>query len=120
MIPVVFVSSALNISKRQSIMRLFQEYPETDESNSSCIIVSTSHLIGAGIILSRAYQLVITDPKYSSYPEAQVEKGISRIGQLNSMTAHFLVCYNIDVERKRKEQHKQRENMAIAIIKKQK
>ena len=100
MIPVVFVSSALNISKRQSIVRSFQEYPETDEFDSPRIIVSTLRLMGAGITLTRACQIVITDLEYSFYPEAQTEKRISRIGQLNTTIAHFLVCYNVDVERK--------------------
>lgn len=120
MIPVVFVSSALNISKRQSIVRLFQEYPKTDKFNSSCIIVSTLCLMGARITLTRACQIVITDPKYSFYPKEQTKKRISCIGQLNTMIVHFLVCYNVDVERKIKEQHKKRKDMAKATVRKQK
>lgn len=64
------MSSALNISKWQSIVRLFQKYPEIDKFDSPCIIVSTLYLMGAEITLTRACQIVITDPKYNFYPKA--------------------------------------------------
>lgn len=118
MIPVVFISSALNISKWQNIVRSFQEYPETDEFNSLCIVVNTLRLLEAGITLTRACQIVIIDSKYSFYRKVQTEKRISRIGQLNTTTAHFLICYKVDVEKKIKEQHKQRKSMAKATVKK--
>lgn len=120
MILVVFVSSALNISKRQSIVRLFQEYPKTDKFNSPCIIVSTLYLMGAEITLTRACQIIITNSKYSFYLKTQTKKRISRISQLNTTIAHFLVCYDVDVERKIKEQHKKQKGMTKATVRKQK
>lgn len=120
MISVVFVSSALNISKRQSIVRSFQEYPKIDEFDSPYIIVSILRLMGAGITLTRAYQLVITNPEYSFYPKALTKKRISRISQLNTTTTHFLICWDVDIEKKIKERHKQRESMAKATVRKQK
>lgn len=105
MILVVFVSSALNISKRQNIVKSFQEYSKTDKFNSFWIIISILHLIGVGITLIKACQIVITNLKYNFYPKAQTEQQISCISQLNIIIAHFLVCYNVDVEKKIKEQY---------------
>lgn len=70
--------------------------------------------------LTQACQIVITDPEYNSYPETQTEKRIPRIGQLNVTTAHFILCYNVDVEKQIKDRHKRRKSLAKTSIRKQK
>ncbi len=80
------------------------------------IIVGTMRLMGTEINLTRARQIIIVDPEYTSYAEEQAEGRITRIGQINYTTAYFLVCYDIEIERRIKQRHRKRAKMIKRIV----
>lgn len=57
-------------------------------------------LMGTEINLVLAWQIIIIDLKYILYAKEQVEGKITRIGQINCLMAHFLICYDIEIEKK--------------------
>lgn len=72
--------------------------------------------MGTGINLTRAKQIIIVDPEYTSYAEEQAEGRITRIGQLNNTIAHVLVCYDVEIERRIKRRHCKRALMIKGTI----
>lgn len=66
--------------------------------------LSTLQQIGAGMTLTQAFQTVFIDPEYDSYSEAQTENAnLKDWSKSTRRPANFLVCDNVDVERKIKE-----------------
>ncbi len=62
-------------------------------------------LMSIGLKLTQVWQIIIIDLEYTLYIEEQAEREITRIGQINYIIAHFLVCYNIEIERRIKYYH---------------
>ena len=82
------------------------------------IIVGTMRLMGTGINLTRARQII--DPEYTSYAEQQAEGRITRIGQINHTTAYILVCYGVEIERRIKRRHRKRAMMIRGTVRPEK
>ncbi len=59
-----------------------------------------------GINLTQAQQIIIVDLKYILYIKEQAKRRITRIGDINYTTIHFLVCYDIKIERKIKRRYR--------------
>lgn len=56
--------------------------------------------MGIGINLIQTWKIIIVDPKYNLYIKKQAKENITRIGQINCITAHFFICYNVKIERR--------------------
>ncbi len=68
-------------------------------------------LIGIGINLTQACQIIIIDLEYTLYAKEQAEGRITRIGQINYTMAHFLIYYNVKIEKRIKHCHCKRARM---------
>ncbi len=73
--------------------------------------MGTMHLLGTGITLTRARQIVIIDLDYNTYLSDQAEKRISRIGQSNESTAHILICTDVTIEQHIRKRHNKRQEI---------
>ncbi len=60
--------------------------------------MGTMHLLGTGITLTQARQIIIINLDYNACLSDQAEKRISQIGQSNKSTAHILVCIDVTIE----------------------
>lgn len=87
-----------SIEEKQNLINAFPDDPKTKYSIRLKIIIRTMSLMGTGINLIRAWQIIIIDSVYTSYAEEKDKGRITRIGQINCITIHFLVCYNVGVE----------------------
>lgn len=100
----------MSFATREEIYNRFQENDTPD------VLLGTICLLGKGITLTRARQIVIVDLDYNASSGDQAEKRISRIGQTNESIAHVLVCTDVKIEqeiRKRHDKHKQVQNMTM-------
>lgn len=69
-----------NLEDRQDLVNIFSEKPKTKHLIRSRIIIKTMRLMGTGINLTWALQIIIIYLKYTSYIEEQVERRITKIG----------------------------------------
>ncbi len=97
--------SKLNFATRENIYKRFQEEDKPD------ILMGTMRLLGTGIILTQARQIVIIDLDYNACSNNQAEKRISQIGQSNESIAHILVCTNITIEQQIRKRHDKRQEI---------
>ncbi len=104
--------SKLNFATRENIYKRFQEEDKPD------ILMGTMRLLGTGITLTRARQIVIIDLNYNACSSNQAEKRISRIGQSNEFTAHILVCTDIMIEQQIRKRHNKRQEIQKMTMRK--
>ena len=100
----------MTFATREEIYRKFQEDDTPD------VLLGTMRLLGTGITLTRARQIVIVDLDYNASSGDQAEKRISRIGQTNESIAHILLCTDVKIEqeiRKRHDKRQQVQNMTM-------
>ncbi len=105
-----------SLKERRDLVNVFQNDPKTKRSIRPKIIIGTMKLMGNRINLTWAWQIIIVDPKYISYVEEQTEGRITRIGQTNCITAHFLVCYDVEIKRKIKRRHPKQTKMIKGTV----
>ncbi len=82
----------LNFVTRENIYKRFQEEDKPD------ILMGMIRLLGTGITLTQARQIVIIDLDYNPCLSNQVEKRISQIGQSNESIGHILVYTDVTIE----------------------
>lgn len=56
--------------------------------------------ISSRINLTHTRQIIIVDSEYTSYVKEQAKNSIIKIGQINFITAHFLIFYDFEIEKK--------------------
>ena len=95
----------MNFVAREEIYRQFQENDTPD------VLLRTLRLLGTGITLTHARQIVIVDLDYNASSSDQAEKRISRIGQTNESIAHILVCTDVKIEQEIKKCHDKRQQV---------
>lgn len=105
-----------SLEDRQDLVNTFQDDPKTKRPIRPRIIVGTMKLMETGINLTRVRQIIIVDPEYTSYDEQQAEGRITRIGQKNHTTAHILICYDVEIERRIKRRHRKRAMMISGTV----
>lgn len=89
--PVAFYHASLRFKARQQIADAFEERKTADgkyvvESNRPRILVGTAGVMGVGLNLKRAGQIILMEPHYLKRDERQAIARIKRIGQLNNST----------------------------------
>ncbi len=100
-----FITAQQTLEERQDVVKIFQDNPKTKHPIRPKIIVGIIRLMGTGINLTWARQIIIVDPKYNSNAEEQAKGKITRIGQINYIITPFLVCYDVKIERRIKCRH---------------
>ncbi len=80
--------------------------------------MGTMHLLGTGITLTRAREIVLIDLDYNACSNDQAENRISQIEQSNKSTAHILVCTDVTIEQQIRKRHDKRQEIQIMTMRK--
>jgi hypothetical protein len=80
--------------ERTAVLDAFTDAIDKDsglrkQKNNFQILVGTTRLIGTGLQLTRAANLVLMEPEYEFYRELQAVARIHRIGQINQRSYSF-------------------------------
>ncbi len=102
----------LNFATRENIYKQFQEENKPD------IFMETMRLLGTGITLTQARQMVIIDLNYNACLSNQVEKRISQIGQSNEAITYILVYTDDIIEQQIKKCHNKRQEIQKITMRK--